>query len=69
MPAKLTHKQYVDKVHMTHGGDVKVIGKYVSTSTKIKHRCTACANEWLDNPELVLSNLAKFVKSLRLNND
>lgn len=54
MPAKLMHKQYVDKVRITHKEAVEVIGRYAGTSTKIKHRCTTCSNVWKAQPQNII---------------
>ena len=53
---KKTHEEYVTHVAKINK-DIKVVGLYVNTHTKILHRCLNdnCNNEWLVEPSSILS--------------
>lgn len=47
----ITLTDYKARVKHIHGNKIVVLSKqYVNARTKLKHRCTLCANEWLAVP-------------------
>ena len=48
-----THEEYVSEL-LSINPDIKVIGNYVDSSTKIEHECLKCKNKWDAIPSSVL---------------
>lgn len=51
---KKTHEQYVEEVKIKNP-NVTVLGKYISSNTKILHKCNMCGKEWNSLPTSILS--------------
>ena len=47
--AKITTKEYKKRVKTIHP-TIAVLGDYVNTSTRIKHKCRSCRHEWKEAP-------------------
>lgn len=54
MPAKLTHKQYLDKVFQVHRDSIKVIGRYKRSNVPVKHKCINCKGTWVAQPQNII---------------
>ena len=80
---RMTHEEYIRKVKLAHGDQVKVIGKYKNNMHKIKHYCAKCENYFSARPSDIQrgtgcvcnGNFAKkvysntwFLKRLKLRN-
>ena len=51
---KKTHEQYVEEVKIKNP-NVTVLGEYISSNTKILHKCNMCGKEWNSLPTNILS--------------
>lgn len=50
-----THEKYCEQVKEIWGDKIVVVDKYIDDSTKIKHRCSICNNEWFVKPNDILN--------------
>lgn len=50
---KLTHEEYIEKVSKINS-NIKVLGVYIDTKTKILHRCEVDNFEWMATPDGIL---------------
>ena len=50
-----THKVYSEQVKEIWGDKIIIIDKYVNDSTKIKHKCNVCGEEWYVKPNDILN--------------
>jgi len=49
---RMTQNDYINKIP----SDIKLIGEFTNTYTKIKHQCLLCNNIWLSSPGNILYN-------------
>ena len=52
MQIRKTHKEYMEEVAIINPA-VEVVGKYIDTKTKIKHRCKKCNHVWCVRPNSI----------------
>jgi len=52
---KLTHLQYIDRLHTKHDNNIEILSDYVNSSNKIHARCNICQHEWYVNPRSLIN--------------
>ena len=53
MSVRKTHEQFVDELQAINPG-IKVLGKYITATTKIRVKCEECGNIWDTKPSTLL---------------
>ena len=54
MSKKKTHSEYVDEARII-SPNIEVVGQYIASNIKIKHKCKMCGHEWDARPSSILN--------------